>query len=88
MAENFAGIDLKPFKPHLTVAKMSQMRQQNAHRQRYRNRLSIRREAYDMFLETSFGEQDVEGLELLSMSLPVDSRGYYHCLYRNQFDSV
>ncbi len=82
MAENFAGINPNPFNPHLTVAKMSQRQDRPG------NRLSIRREAYDMFLETSFGEQDVEGLELLSMSLPVDSCGYYHCLYRNHFDSV
>ncbi len=67
---------------------MSQIRQRNAPRQHHRNRPGIRKGAYEEFLETSFGEQDVDGLELLSMSLPVDSHGYYHCFYRNKFDSV
>ena len=87
VAAKFPGIDSKPFNPHLTIAKMSTMPQgiERRYRQRTGRRMGIERKGYVEFTETDFGHQVVDGLELLSMKLPADSQGYYHCFHRNHF---
>jgi hypothetical protein len=42
-------------------------------------------DAYAKFMDKEFGEQVLEGLELLSMSKPVDEEGYYYCFSKNSF---
>ena len=73
------------FSPHLTLAKMSAYRWQGK-RGRHPRLTGITEDHYDDFKETYFGVQRVEGLELLSMTLPLDADGYYHCFQRFSFD--
>ena len=50
-----------------------------------RIRGGIPHEATAAFDEHEFGRQEVEGLELLSMSEPADEDGYYYCFRRCPF---
>ena len=81
----------KDFVPHLTVAKMSQSasgrkkKKKNSKRGNYLR--GIDRSAYVELLEMEFGSQRIEGLELLSMTLPPAEDGYYHCFERYSFDT-
>ena len=43
--------------------------------------------AYAELLDTEFGHQMIEGLELLSMTHPTTEDGYYHCYQRQSFTS-
>ena len=78
---DFPSTDDRAFQSHLTVAKISSA--SRAHRMALQGRIPPR--SYSQFLEEEFGEQCVEGLELLSMSEPVDDVGYYHCFKRCSF---
>lgn len=69
-------LDSRPFQSHLTVAKTSKQ-----HRM-----AEIPPHSYASHVEQEFGEQVVEGLELLSMNKPPDSKGYYHCFKKCSFD--
>ena len=42
---------------------------------------------YIDLLDTEFGCEAIEGLELLSMILPPAEDGYYHCFQKHSFDS-
>ena len=42
---------------------------------------------YAELLETEFGRQTIEGLELLSMTHPAVEDGYYHCYQRHSFST-
>ena len=89
----------KNFIPHLTIAKMSKMprgRWHNKHHKRkkvkggrgYDSELrGIDHSAYAELLDTEFGRQTIEGLELLSMTHPATEDGYYHCYQRHSFTS-
>ena len=73
--------DDRPFQSHLTLAKMSAANRED--RVALRNRIPP--PAYESFLDAGFGEQVVEGLELLSMTHPADEGGYYHCFSKCPF---
>ena len=75
------------FSPHLTLAKMSAYRWQGK-RGKYPRLTGITEDHYSDFKDTYFGVQRVEGLELLSMTLPQDADGYYHCFQRVSFNEL
>lgn len=64
--------------PHLTVAKTSK----TSGRKRVK---VIDPECYEKYKHDCFGVQPVNTLELLSMTLPADEQGYYHCFSRETF---
>ena len=70
---------------HLTVAKMSIA----TDRDRRTLRGKIPPHPYAEFVNYEFGEQVLEGLELLAMSelKPPDVDGYYYCFSRSTFAS-
>ena len=49
--------------------------------------LNIPESLYKEISTFEFGEQTVEGLELLSMTKPKDDDGYYHCFLSCSFRS-
>lgn len=71
---NIPPTDSRPFQSHLTVAKTRNARH-----------TPISPDTYSAFVGEEFGEQEVEGLELLSMSMPADEDGYYHCFAKCPF---
>lgn len=88
------------FSPHLTIAKMSKKprvhgRRHKKHHKRKKGRggggsednelRGIDHLAYAELLETEFGRQTIDGLELLSMTHPAAEDGYYHCYQRHSF---
>lgn len=73
--EGLPTTDSRPFQPHLTIAKTSRS-----------SRLrSIPSSSYADLRDTHFGDEKASGLELLSMSEPVDEQGYYHSFQKCPF---
>lgn len=66
--------DGKDFKPHLTFMKLSR-----APKLRSQGIKKIDPEAYESFLQHSFGEETVSRLDLCSMLKKKTPDGYYHC---------
>ncbi|KAJ8355955.1 hypothetical protein SKAU_G00187490 [Synaphobranchus kaupii] len=66
--------DGKDFKPHLTFMKLSR-----APKLRSQGIKKIDPEAYESFVEHSFGEETVSRLDLCSMLKKKTPDGYYHC---------
>ncbi|XP_061097588.1 A-kinase anchor protein 7 isoform X1 [Conger conger] len=66
--------DGKAFKPHLTFMKLSR-----APKLRSKGIRKIDPEAYESFLQHSFGEETVSRLDLCSMLKKKTPDGYYHC---------
>ena len=46
----------------------------------------IHPKSYEDHKDDSFGNQSINTLELLSMTLPADKDGYYHCFSRESFN--
>ena len=69
---------LRAFSPHLTVAKV----------RRDKSHVRLKQEMYADMLDIEFGSEHVTELELLSMTLPVDKDGYYHCFQNCTFDEL
>ena len=74
--------DNRKFNSHLTVAKLS-----NASRgdRRALGGRGIPSDSFTALKDEHFGEQIVEGLELLSMNEPEDEDGYYYCFEKLPF---
>ena len=99
----FATKELSPgstdnFIPHLTIAKMSKKPRGKYYKKHHKKKKGkgdsddtelrgIEHSAYAELLDTEFGSQHIEGLELLSMTKPPTEDGYYHCFQRHYFDS-
>ena len=66
------------YTPHLTIAKTSK----TFGRKRVKR---IDPESYEEHKHDCFGTQPINTLELLSMTLPADHEGYYHCFSRETF---
>ena len=66
--------DKRPFAAHLTVCKLSRVSRRGRKGDRIQ---SIPSESYADFQDTIFGSEYVSEIELLSMSEPIDSEGYY-----------
>ena len=66
------------YMPHLTIAKTSK----TSGRKRVKK---IDPKCYEEYKHDCFGTQPINTLELLSMRLPADSGGYYHCFSRETF---
>jgi len=67
------------FTPHLTIAKTSK----TSGRKQVK---MIHPKSYEDHKDDSFGNQSINTLELLSMTLPADKDGYYHCFSRESFN--
>ena len=80
-ARGFPPTDTKPFDPHLTIAKVSNISFADRRRGLHR----IEEKAYSDFSRKEFGTELISGLELLSMVRPKDSEGYYHCFSKTNF---
>ena len=89
------------FVPHLTIAKMSRKPKTSGRKHKKQKKgkrassddsaselRGIHHSAYAELLDTEFGSQRIEGLELLSMILPSAEDGYYHCFQRHSFAST
>lgn len=76
-ANGLAKIEHKDYVPHLTITKIP-------HKKQGQNR--INHSTYTDVMDTEFGNQTIEGLELLEMSTTVKG-GYYHCHSRVLFRS-
>ena len=88
--------------PHLTIAKMSKKPRTNGRRHKKQKKgnkrassdesaselRGIHHSVYAELLDTEFGSQMIEGLELLSMTLPSTEDGYYHCFQRHSFTTA
>ena len=72
-------MDSRKFSPHLTIAKVNQKASKEGVK-------GIALEAYSDLLSMDFGSQEIQGLELLSMSLPETDDGYYHSFHRCVFN--
>ena len=79
-ANDLVGTDNKKFTPHLTIAKTTK----TSGRKRVKK---IEPASYEKHKDEVFGTQYVNSLELLSMTLPPDKQGYYHCFSRASFTS-
>ncbi|XP_065885903.1 A-kinase anchor protein 7-like [Dysidea avara] len=79
-ANDLVGTDNKKFTPHLTIAKTTK----TSGRKRVKK---IEPASYEKHKDEVFGTQYVNSLELLSMTLPPDKQGYYHCFSRESFTS-
>ena len=79
-ANGLPPTDTREFKPHLTLAKVSKATRRGVRR--------IDSSAYAEHCETDFGTETVKGLELLSMTEPIDEDGYYHCFQRHLFSDL
>ncbi|KAJ8270748.1 hypothetical protein GJAV_G00118780 [Gymnothorax javanicus] len=75
--------DGRAFKPHLTFVKLSK-----APKLRSQGLKKIDPEAYESFLEHSFGEETVSRLDLCSMLKKKTPDGYFHCETSITFGSV
>ena len=67
----------RAFSPHLTIAKSRHLHNRGGGR--------LKPAIYAELLDTEFGNEPVAGLELLSMTLPADKDGYYHCFQSYAF---
>ena len=95
-ANELTSADTKKFVPHLTIAKMSKVptvkskwkkKKKNKKFKRSSDDLSgIDRSTYANLVDSEFGSQAIDGLELLSMTKPSDEEGYYHCFERHSFN--
>ena len=79
-AAEIVGTDSKKFTPHLTIAKTTK----TSGRKRVKK---IEPTSYEKHMDEIFGTQTIDSLELLSMKLPPDKLGYYHCFSRESFTS-
>jgi len=79
-ANDLFGTDKKKFSPHLTIAKTSK----TSGKKRVKK---IEPASYEKYKDEVFGTQIIDSLELLSMTLPPDKQGYYHCFNRELFTS-
>ena len=77
-ANELIGTDDKKFTPHLTIAKTTK----TSGRKRVKK---IEPASYEKHKDEMFGTQIINSLELLSMTLPPDKQGYYHCFSRELF---
>lgn len=77
-ANELIGTDDKKFTPHLTIAKTTK----TSGRKRVKK---IEPASYEKHKDEVFGTQIINSLELLSMTLPPDKQGYYHCFSRELF---
>ena len=99
-ANEVASGDTKKFVPHLTIAKMSKMAASKNRRWKKKKKKGKKEKAkessndlngidpstYSDLVDTEFGAQPIEGLELLSMTFPPDKEaGYYYCFERHFF---
>ena len=72
-----AETENKDYNPHLTITKIPRSKQgQN----------QINPSTYADLMDTEFGSQSIEGLELLEMGTTAQD-GYYHCHRRLSFSS-
>ena len=95
-----ANDNSKKLIPHLTIAKMSKIfktKWKNKKKQKKNKKKDdtdknvlrgIEPSAYAELIDTEFGSQTIDGLELLSMIVPPDKDGYYYCLDKCHFDDV
>ena len=96
VSKDLSSSSTSDFIPHLTIAKMSKKPSGRRHKHHIKkkgkggsdNELhGIDRSSYAELLETEFGRQKIDGLELLSMTHPPTEDGYYHCYQRHLFTS-
>ena len=66
------------FTPHLTIAKTTKTSGKKKVKM-------IDPKCYEEHKDECFGVQQIDTLELLSMTRPADARGYYHCYGRENF---
>ena len=76
--DGLAKIEHRDYNPHLTITKIPRRRQ---------GQDRIKRFTYADLVDTKFGSQTIEGLELLEMST-TDDDGYYRCHHRLSFTEV
>ena len=69
-------LDKRPFAAHLTVCKLSRVSRRGRKGKKVRS--IIPSQSYTSFQDALFGSDCVSDIELLSMSEPVDSEGYYY----------
>lgn len=79
MSHSLPSTDVRPFSPHLTIAKVSRSTRKSVRH--------IEEDSYLSFRDTSFGREVITGLELLSMSEPIAEDGHYHCFGRYGFNN-
>ena len=77
-AHGLAKIENRKYNPHLTITKIPRERKKWD---------KIDPSTYAELLDTEFGSQTIEGLELLEMST-TDEDGYYQCHHRLLFTEV
>ena len=66
--------EVKKFKPHLTLMKLSKMKKPKKGEKRLKK---IPPELYENYKLAHFGTQNVQNIQLLSMTKPVREDGYY-----------
>ena len=75
-AHGLHSTDRRPFRPHLTIAKVTNPP------------WKIKKEAYLEYRDAELGSEEVKGLELLSMVEPADEHGYYYCFQKHSFEET
>ena len=101
VANEIALGDTKKFVPHLTIAKMSKIATIKSRKWKKKKKgkkekvkgnntdlSGIDHSTYSDLVDTKFGSQPIEGLELLSMTSPPDEEGYYYCFERHSFSQL
>ena len=89
-----ANENSKKLIPHLTIAKMSKIYKKKQQKNKKKDDTDknvlqgIEPSAYAELIDTEFGSQTIDGLELLSMIVPPDKDGYYYCFEKCSFDDV
>ncbi|PSN47404.1 hypothetical protein C0J52_11161 [Blattella germanica] len=80
--EKLTGVPAKKtFKPHLTIFKVSK-----DFKLRRKGAAKISSNVYSNMINTVFGAQIVQSVQLLSMNKPKDEKGYYYCSHQVKFD--
>jgi hypothetical protein len=100
VSKDLSSSSASNFIPHLTIAKMSKKPRTRGrwHKKNHKRKKAkqggasddnelrgIDHSAYAELLDTEFGRQTIEGLELLSMIHPPTEDGYYRCYQRHSF---
>ncbi|EDV25697.1 uncharacterized protein TRIADDRAFT_56071 [Trichoplax adhaerens] len=76
LEKNLANCDSKPFKPHVTIFKLSK----NPKKLKKLGIAKLDPKTYESWKDHHFGIEKMRGLQLCSMLLPPENDGFYRCI--------